>query len=327
VLCDLTHGLDTDLCDHLEARVLPTADRRTTGQLRRRLRTLVHKLAPEQLKVRKREAVRDRRLELWDDEPSGTSALTVSGLEPVQAHGTFNQITAAARAIKADGDTRTLHQIRADLAQQLLHGHSQPEAVHLTQPPANQHPGTRDHAQARAEATAPPSDGDAASHAARDAICDAIAGLVADMADRELTDLRNHLRTHGRAHALPFRIARAAHEINDRLTSLRDTWCNTHDPAHGRTLYRPNGTMRQAAQARHITCAFPTCNQRSSRCDLDHTIPWRPGKSCLCNLAPLCRRHHRTKATPGWRLVQPWPGLLIWVTPSGNWHIVPPTRE
>jgi hypothetical protein len=27
----------------------------------------------------------------------------------------------------------------------------------------------------------------------------------------------------------------------------------------------------------HATCAFPTCNQRSTRCDLDHTIAWGPG--------------------------------------------------
>ncbi|MFD0856067.1 HNH endonuclease signature motif containing protein, partial [Actinomadura adrarensis] len=100
-----------------------------------------------------------------------------------------------------------------------------------------------------------------------------------------------------------------------------------HDPAHGRTAYRPTTALRRTIEARHVTCAFPTCNRRSSRCDLDHTIPWGRGPTCQCNLAPLCRKHHRGKQTPGWRLVQPWPGLLIWITPSGSWHITLPDRQ
>jgi hypothetical protein len=57
------------------------------------------------------------------------------------------------------------------------------------------------------------------------------------------------------------------------------------------------------------------------------TVPWRPGVTCHCNLAPVCRRRHRLKQTPGWKLVQPWPGVLVWVTPSGNWHITLPNRN
>jgi hypothetical protein len=39
----------------------------------------------------------------------------------------------------------------------------------------------------------------------------------------------------------------------------------------------------------------------------------------------LCRTHHRiVKQHPQWTLAQPWPGLLIWVTPAGTWHIVQP---
>ncbi|MFD0853174.1 DUF222 domain-containing protein, partial [Actinomadura adrarensis] len=133
VLDDLTLGLTPQLIERIEATVLPTAHQRTTGQLRRRIRNLIKQLAPEQLKQRKRQAVQDRRLEVWDDEHSGTSSLTVSGLDPLQAHGTFNRITAAAHGIKADGDPRSLHQLRADLAQQLLHGHPLPEAIRHAQ--------------------------------------------------------------------------------------------------------------------------------------------------------------------------------------------------
>jgi hypothetical protein len=96
---------------------------------------------------------------------------------------------------------------------------------------------------------------------------------------------------------------------------------------HGRPGYRPPAAMRREVEARHETCVFPSCNQPSHRSDVDHTIPWRPGTTCRCNRATLCRHHHRLKQRPDWELVQVWPGLLIWVTPSGAWYIVRPDRQ
>lgn len=46
-------------------------------------------------------------------------------------------------------------------------------------------------------------------------------------------------------------------------------------------------------------CVFPWCNRKAVRTDCDHTIPWKEngtgGPTCSCNLAPLCRKHHRAK--------------------------------
>jgi hypothetical protein len=42
------------------------------------------------------------------------------------------------------------------------------------------------------------------------------------------------------------------------------------------------------------------------------------GKTCECNLAPLCRHHHRCKQAGGWQLTQPKPGHMTWQTPSGR---------
>ena len=64
----------------------------------------------------------------------------------------------------------------------------------------------------------------------------------------------------------------------------------------------------------------------AARCDLDHTRPWdEGGPTCECNLAPLCRHHHRCKQAQGWQLEQPEPGVLIWRTPSGRSYITTPT--
>ena len=40
---------------------------------------------------------------------------------------------------------------------------------------------------------------------------------------------------------------------------------------------------------------------------------------------PLCRYHHATKQTPGWRLTQSRPGIMIWTTPGGRSYATYPT--
>ena len=65
----------------------------------------------------------------------------------------------------------------------------------------------------------------------------------------------------------------------------------------------------------------------TGRCDLDHTEPWEHGgPTCPCNLAPLCRRHHRCKQAEGWRLEHQEPGVLVWRTPAGRSYVTTPTR-
>src|SRR5579875_2337650 len=44
-----------------------------------------------------------------------------------------------------------------------------------------------------------------------------------------------------------------------------------------------------------------------------------------CNLAPLCRHHHRLKQAEGWSLTQPEPGVMIWRTPAGRTYVTTPT--
>ncbi|MHB1433296.1 MAG: HNH endonuclease, partial [Streptosporangiaceae bacterium] len=62
-------------------------------------------------------------------------------------------------------------------------------------------------------------------------------------------------------------------------------------------------------------------------CDDDHTVPFEDGgRTCECNLAPLCRRHHQAKQAVGWHLDQPQPGVLVWTMPSGRTYTTRPTR-
>jgi hypothetical protein len=83
--------------------------------------------------------------------------------------------------------------------------------------------------------------------------------------------------------------------------------------------YQPTPSLRHIIKIRSPRCGYPGCRQPAAHCDDDHTIPYdKGGKTCECNLHPLCRRHHQAKQAPGWHLAQPEPGTLIWTLPSGR---------
>jgi len=99
------------------------------------------------------------------------------------------------------------------------------------------------------------------------------------------------------------------------------------DHAHGQAGYHPSRTLVHLVRARNTTCTAPGCTRPAVRCDLDHTTAYdQGGRTCECNLAPLCRHHHRCKQSQGWKLEQPSPGVLIWRTPSGRTYTTTPTR-
>jgi hypothetical protein len=98
--------------------------------------------------------------------------------------------------------------------------------------------------------------------------------------------------------------------------------------AHAETGYHPSRTLAHLIRARSTTCTAPGCRRPAARCDLDHTRPWDDGGvTCECNLAPLCRHHHRCKQAERWQLEQPEPGILIWRTPSGRSYTTTPTEH
>jgi hypothetical protein len=92
-------------------------------------------------------------------------------------------------------------------------------------------------------------------------------------------------------------------------------------PVHdGTTRRRPTATQRRAVEARDTTCIFPGCRAPSTRCDLDHRIPWseRPVTSTV-GLDPACRYDHITvRHRVGWTH-QPLPGGdHLWISPLGH---------
>jgi hypothetical protein len=100
------------------------------------------------------------------------------------------------------------------------------------------------------------------------------------------------------------------------ITGIATGTCDHDKQSPG---YRPPESLRHLIKIRSPRCGEPGCRTPAGRADDDHTIPYHlGGKTCECNVHPLCRRSHRTKQAPGWHVTQPQPGLLIWTTPSGR---------
>jgi hypothetical protein len=109
------------------------------------------------------------------------------------------------------------------------------------------------------------------------------------------------------------------------LTALAGAACDhTRESPH----YRPPPSLRHHIQIRNTCCTAPGCRMAASVCDDDHSTPFgQGGRTCECNLGPLCRHHHRVKQDKGWRLTQPEPGVFVWNTPSGRFYITGPTQH
>jgi hypothetical protein len=108
------------------------------------------------------------------------------------------------------------------------------------------------------------------------------------------------------------------------LAGVKIRWFETGDCAHPRqtSAYQPSAVLRHLVKIRDRTCSFPGCRRSARRCDDDHTVPFdQGGRTCECNLSPLCRRHHQAKQADGWHLQHPEPGVLVWTLPHGRTYL------
>jgi hypothetical protein len=76
------------------------------------------------------------------------------------------------------------------------------------------------------------------------------------------------------------------------------------------------GSSRDAVMLGDRWCLWPGCDQRSGRCQTDHTQPWTGnGPTSPDNGGPACARHNRWKQQRGFRNQR---------DPTGHWHTYRP---
>jgi hypothetical protein len=88
--------------------------------------------------------------------------------------------------------------------------------------------------------------------------------------------------------------------------------------------YRPSAELTALVKVRDGRCRFPGCSVAARFCDLDHVRPWPAGRTAARNLLTLCRRHHRIKQRPGWRVRLAPDGSTTWTDPTGRLRTTKP---
>jgi len=85
----------------------------------------------------------------------------------------------------------------------------------------------------------------------------------------------------------------------------------------GITRYKPDAKMRELVDLINVTCRFPGCTRIARDCDGDHNVPFPQGETSLANLVPQCPKHHKVKHKTTWQFVTQADGVIISISPSG----------
>ena len=278
VLVDETLPVDESTASAVVDEMLPVAPELTTGQLRHRIAKLCIDANPEAAAARYEWSLDDRRLVL-EANTSGTANLLGLDLPPHVAASIKRRIHGAAIKLRNQGDARTMDQLRADIYLDLLRGRS-----------------------AKSRSGAGSDRGQV--------------NIDVDLAT--LTGLSEHsgdLNGYGPVIADIARQIAEHQEDTEWRWMLRDP--DTGQPIDGGiTRRRPTAAQQRKVEALHKTCIHPGCRIPASDCDIDHRIPWSERKlTCICDLGPMCRHHHRIRHTFGWTYEVVGRGDFVFTTP------------
>ncbi|MGG5752162.1 DUF222 domain-containing protein [Zafaria sp. Z1313] len=297
--------------DRMEAALLAHAPGRPPRLLAakaRRLRPSLDEVAPPE---RARRAQRHRRTWLAPED-DGMCTLGIR-LDAVSAHAIHDRLHRIARSMRNQpGETRTMDQLRADAATELLLSGTgttpgtaaiRPEIMiilphtALTALPPNHDNNTN---PAGPGVQAPP--GGLAGN-----------GLVAGCAE---------LAGYGPIDLETARAYAARARTWERLYAAPD---GTSLVAMGRSSYRPTKDQRRLIAARTPLCTHPGCTRPALQSDTDHVTEWQHGGTTdLDNLSPACPKHHTYKTIGAWRTTLHPDGTTTHTSPTGTTYTTTP---
>jgi hypothetical protein len=272
----------------LDERAAEAAPSMTLTQLRRALRRWREELHEESLAKRHARARADRAVWVTPD-VDGMATFCVYGPAPA-VMGAYDRADRMARSLRDAGDVRTLSQLRADVAVDLLCDGD----IIGTTPDAEDRPDPTFVPGVRAE----------------------VRLTLAASTAVDLDDEPAELDGYGPVPAAVAReLIRTAASFTRVLTD-RDTGAVV---SVGRTQRLPPSRMRLHVQLRDQTCRFAGCLRTSARSEADHTIEWRNGgETSLENLVSLCTAHHHLRHGDRWTYTKGDGGAIVWTTPTGR---------
>lgn len=297
ILSDALDAVEPEFREELLPQALELAQAEPVGKFRRKLRLLIDMARVVTLETRHREAMQRRRFSVQvDDDGMAWSMLYGPAVE---AQAEYKRLTEMAKRIAAHPDeTRTIDQIRADIAGDLL-------------------------IEGTTDAIAPEARGIRATVA----VTVPVLALLEGEGAGECADRVAVVEGVG-----PIPIARAR-----ELCGGADGWMRvlTHPETGmvlsvGRDQYRPPPGLKRLVRFRSGTCMAPGCNRPASQCEIDHTVAWEDGgETSLDNLANVCKNHHILKHHGDWMLEQvPGSGgVMAWTSPTGRVYLVAPERR
>ncbi|HEY2518470.1 MAG TPA: DUF222 domain-containing protein, partial [Streptosporangiaceae bacterium] len=345
LIAESTRVLTDEQARATEAQILPRAGQQTTGQLRAAVTRAVLATDPEAAARRREEAQKDPRVRRWQED-AGTAALAGYGLPPADVLAADQRLTDQALALRRAGLPGSLEELRARAYLDVLLGQdstpSQPTPhgpAAAPSPAATPSPHAPSSLAARVTLTVPlvthlglgNQPGHVAGYGPVDpALARELAALAAGHpASRfcvTVTGADGQAMGHGCIPGHPPDFTQPA--PGGLAISISPLARGSCDHRHQEPGYHPSRFLQHLIMARTPTCTAPGCGQSAARCDLDHTVPHdQGGPTCECNLGPLCRHHHRCKQSQGWRLDQPSPGVMCWITPAGRRYFTGPGSQ
>lgn len=292
---DQSQDVEPEDLPAFEAKLLDAAAGHTPPQFRVRARRLRENQYPQSIVERQLTAFEKRKvcLEPADDGMSWLSAF----LPAENAQAIFTQLSKAARGEQADGDPRTMDQLRADLLSDLL--------LNSVGRPS----GTGGTGDARDTGT-----GDAGANARAKARTEILVLINAETlfgADDQPAELV------GYGPISPQTARRMARDATKWTPVERDP--NTEEILRVGRRRKVTSGLQRWLRARDGTCRFPGCRSSAVISEIDHTKPWaQGGVTDHDNLEHLCRRHHMFKTRGFWKACQPVAGIIEWTSPGGR---------
>jgi hypothetical protein len=332
-VADAVAELDERTAGRLDAEVVHAARCQNVRRFSRTVSRVRERLCPAPAEVRHAEAATKRGV--WVDPAADGMAWLTLFAPAVAIHAISDRLTTVSGGVRANGDGRTIAQVRADAACALLLDDG---TLDLAAAADAAIVGTAETAETAETSGTAGADANATRRAGATAGAGAALGRTAFSLAAYARSVRPRvyvtvpvLTLLGRADAPALLDGRTpidadmAREMAGLATSF--TRLLTH-PVTGRVLsvdaesYRPPADLRHYVKVRDNACRFPGCDRPVAVGDTDHTVAYAEGgPTAVGNLATLCRRHHVLKHQTRFTVRQiDDAGTLEWATPTGRTH-------